>query len=216
METLLKHWPANMWIQTPLELTDLIMTKYHLGKDDVADVTVDPPVLARMEYYPEGYTSLTQAQFSIPFMLASYICDPTPSCKWLARERLTDPEILTMAAKVHGGPSEPLFMPKCFKDFQKGKDGHHPIMTVTIKTNDGREYSETMKVRKAFPEAMASCVPKVPATGSMSTGRTGSRLPCAGRDRGEAASMNQSPGIRLTARLPQNLTRLKPVMVPNP
>ena len=168
METLLKHWPANMWIQTPLELLDSVMTKNRLTKDDVAEVVIDPPVIARMEFYPEGYNALTQAQFSMPFMLASYICDPTPSCKWLYRERL--------AAKVHGGPSEPLFMPQCFKDFQKGKDGHHPIMTLTIKTNDGKEYSETMEKHLGHPYNMMSLEQiadrfRIQASASMSSER---------------------------------------------
>lgn len=151
METLLKHWPANMWIQTPMELTDSIMTKHGLKKDDIEELVVDPPTYLRMAYYPEGYTSLTQAQFSMPFMLASYICDPTPSCKWLQKERLTDPEILSVAARIKSGPSEPLLMPKCFKDFQKG---HHPIITVTIKTKSGAEYSETMERHLGHPYNM--------------------------------------------------------------
>ena len=151
METLLKHWPANMWIQTPLELTDSIMTKNNLTKDDIAEVEIDPPTYLRMAYYPEGYSSLTQAQFSMPYMLASYICDPTPSCKWLQKEHLTDPEILAVAAKIKSGPSEPLLMPKCFKDFQKG---HHPVITVTIRTNDGRTFSETMEKHLGHPGNM--------------------------------------------------------------
>lgn len=151
METLLKHWPANMWIQTPMELTDSIMRRHNLRKDDIAQVTIDPPTYLRMAYYPEGYTSLTQAQFSMPFMLASYICDPTPGSRWLQKERLTDPEILEMAAKIKSGPSEPLLMPKCFKDFQKGR---HPVITVTIRTNSGQEYSETMEKHLGHPGNM--------------------------------------------------------------
>lgn len=151
METLLKHWPANMWIQTPLELTDSIMTKNGLTKEDIEELTVDPPTHLRMAYYPEGYTSLTQAQFSMPFMLASYICNPTPGSQWLQAERLKDPEILAMAARIKSGPSEPLLMPKCFKEFQKGR---HPIITVTIKTKDGRSFSETMEKHLGHPGNM--------------------------------------------------------------
>lgn len=153
METLLKHWPANMWIQTPMELTDSIMTKNKLSKEDIEEVTIDPPTYLRMAYYPEGYTSLTQAQFSMPFMLASYICNPIPGSHWLQKERLTDPEILSMAGRIKSGPSEPLLMPKCFKEFQKG---HHPIITVTIKTKDGREFSETMEKHLGHPGNMMS------------------------------------------------------------
>jgi 2-methylcitrate dehydratase PrpD len=151
METLLKHWPANMWIQTPLELTDMIMTENNITKDDIAEIIIDPPTYLRMAYYPEGYTSLTQAQFSMPFMLASYILDPTPSSKWLREEKLKDKELLAIAAKVKSGPSEPILMPSAFKNFQKGR---HPVITVTIKTNDGKEYSETMEKHLGHPGNM--------------------------------------------------------------
>lgn len=153
METLLKHWPANMWIQTPMELTDSIMTKNGLTKKDIEEVLIDPPTYLRMAYYPEGYTSLTQAQFSMPFMLASYICNPTPGSHWLQRKQLTDPEILEMAGRVKSGPSEPLLMPKCFKEFQKGR---HPVITVTIKAKDGRVFSETMEKHLGHPGNMMS------------------------------------------------------------
>ncbi|NLP30985.1 MAG: MmgE/PrpD family protein [Clostridiales bacterium] len=151
METLLKHWPANMWIQTPLELTDMIMTENNITKDDIAEIIIDPPTYLRMAYYPEGYTSLTQAQFSMPFMLASYILDPTPSSKWLREEKLKDKELLAIAAKVKSGPSEPILMPSAFKNFQKGR---HPVITVTIKTNDGKEYSEIMEKHLGHPGNM--------------------------------------------------------------
>jgi 2-methylcitrate dehydratase PrpD len=127
------------------------MTENNITKDDIAEIIIDPPTYLRMAYYPEGYTSLTQAQFSMPFMLASYILDPTPSSKWLREEKLKDKELLAIAAKVKSGPSEPILMPSAFKNFQKGR---HPVITVTIKTNDGKEYSETMEKHLGHPGNM--------------------------------------------------------------
>ncbi|MDO4312016.1 MAG: MmgE/PrpD family protein [Eubacteriales bacterium] len=151
LETLLKHWPANMWIQTPLELTEKLLEQHQIQKDDIAEIIVDPPTFMRMYYSDEGYSSMMQAQFSIPFMLASLILDRVPGANWCDEQKLHDAEILNLASKIHGGPSEMLYMPKCFKNFQKGK---HPVITVTIKTNDGKEYSETMEGHLGHPRMM--------------------------------------------------------------
>lgn len=151
METLLKHWPANMWVQTPLEITYNLVRKHNLKKENIREIIVDPPTHLRMYYSPEGYTSLTQAQFSIPFMLATLITDPKPSPRWYERSKLTDPDILELAGKVKPGPSDMLFMPKCFKNFQ---NGHHPVITITINTCDGNSYSETMECHLGHPRNM--------------------------------------------------------------
>ena len=151
METLLKHWPANMWIQTPLELTDRLLTEHDIKKDDIAEIIVDPPTYLRMYYSPDGYSSMMQAQFSIPYMLACLILDHTPGANWCDETKLKDSEILALAAKIHGGNSDMLYMPQCFKNFQKGR---HPVITVTIKTFSGKEYSETMEGHLGHPRMM--------------------------------------------------------------
>lgn len=151
METLLKHWPANMWIQTPLELTENLLSKHNIKAEDIVEIIVDPAVYLRMYYSPEGYTSMMQAQFSIPFMLASLILDRVPGSNWCDESKLHDPEILALAGKVHAGPGDMLYMPQCFKNFQKG---HHPVMSVTIKTNDGSAYTETMEGHLGHPRMM--------------------------------------------------------------
>lgn len=153
METLLKHWPANMWIQTPLELVDLILSNHDIKAEDIAQVIVDPATYLRMSYSPEGYTSVIQGQFSIPFMLATAILDRTPGANWCQEDKLTDPTILALAGKVRGGDKDMLLMPKCFKEFQKGR---HPVVSVTIKTNDGNEYTETMEGHLGHPRMMMS------------------------------------------------------------
>ena len=151
METLLKHWPANMWIQTPLEITSDLMQKYGIRAEEIEEIIVDPPTYLRMYYSPEGYTSVMQAQFSIPYMLAVMILDPTPSAAWNREENLKDPRILFLASRVHAGAKDMLYMPECFKDFQQG---HHPVITITIRTCDGHEYSETMEKHLGHPGNM--------------------------------------------------------------
>ena len=79
MTTLLKHWPANMWVQTPAELASEIIFGNGLRKEDIREIIVDPPRMSRMDLPPEGgFKSLTHAQFSIPYVISAMLHDPTP------------------------------------------------------------------------------------------------------------------------------------------
>ena len=151
MEVLLKHWPANMWLQTPIELAHVISTKYNIKPEEIADIELDPPTVGRMYFSPEGFNSLTQAQFSAPFMLAAYLLEPTPGPGWFDRAKLKDPRILELAAKVHGGPSAPHYLNQCFKGFQNGE---FPTKKLTITTKDGKVYSESMDCHPGHPRNM--------------------------------------------------------------
>lgn len=151
METLLKHWPANMWIQTPLEITYDLITENNIHAEDIKEIIVDPPTYLRMYFSPEGYSSVMQAQFSIPYMLAVMILDPVPSVKWNDKKNLKDKRVLELASKVRSGTSEMLLMPKCFKEFQQGR---FPKITIRIETNDNRVFSKTMDYHLGHPRNM--------------------------------------------------------------
>ena len=152
-ETLLKHWPANMWVQTPLELADLIHRKYGVNAEDIEEIIMDPATDNRMFYDPKGYTSLVQAQFSTPFMLASYFLNPDhPGKAWFERERLTDAKVLELAGRVHGGPTEPHDNPG--KSFDLFRKGDYPVKTMTVRTKDGREYTESLGRHLGHPRNM--------------------------------------------------------------
>ena len=51
----MKHWPANMWVQTPVEIIKDMSEKYGFGPDDVEEIVVDPPVRGRMWAPDEGF-----------------------------------------------------------------------------------------------------------------------------------------------------------------
>ena len=153
MEVLLKHWPANMWLQTPIELADILRKKYRIKPEEISEIILDPPTIGRMYFSEEGFNSLTQAQFSAPFMLASYLLNPVPGPNWFDEKKLKDDEILSLAAKVHGGKSNPHILGECFKDFQEGK---FPQKTLTIQMKDGSRYSESMGCHPGHPRNMMS------------------------------------------------------------
>ncbi|KAB4866807.1 MmgE/PrpD family protein, partial [Bacteroides thetaiotaomicron] len=152
MELMLKNWPVNMWIQTPMDLIDAMVKKHGIHADDIERIEVSPYIPERSEDSPrDGYASLVRAQFSIPFCLAMYLRGPQLGWEWAEEKYLKDPVILEMAAKVHGGPSAPHYLGLCFKGFQNGE---FPTKKLTITTRDGRQYSESMDCHPGHPRNM--------------------------------------------------------------
>ncbi len=151
METLLKHWPANMWVQTPVELAHVLTEKYQLKPEEIQEIIIDPPTAKRMAFAPDGYTSLTHAQFSIPYAVSVAIHHPRPGAYWYSPENMTDPSILELAGKVHAGPSQQHTLRGSFKLMQ---DGSYPMKTLTVITKDGRILSESMDRHPGHPYNM--------------------------------------------------------------
>ncbi|BDF66471.1 2-methylcitrate dehydratase [Oscillospiraceae bacterium] len=151
METLLKHWPANMWNQTAMELAYDITGKHHIAPEEIQEIVLDPPTQLRMGIRPEGYTSLTQAQFSIPFCIAAMLYDRTPGAQWYSLENMKNPKVLALAQKVKSGPSPQHTLGGGFKLMQEGT---YPMKHMTITTKDGKVYEASMDVHPGHPKAM--------------------------------------------------------------
>ncbi|MCM1148873.1 MAG: MmgE/PrpD family protein [Butyricicoccus sp.] len=151
METLLKHWPANMWVQTPVELTYNIVTKNGIAADDIEEIVVKPGTDRRMDPVGDGFDSITHAQFNIPFVLAAMLYNRTPGAAWYTPENMKDEKVIALARRVK--PSdEPLDTPtNGFMLFQRGD---YPTKTVTVKTKDGRSFTESMSCHPGHPANM--------------------------------------------------------------
>lgn len=151
LETLLKHWPANMWVQSATEAVSDVIRKYGVAAGDIEEIIVDPGNGDRMWAPRDGFTSVTHAQFSTPFVIASLLTDHTPGAQWYARERLADPEILELAARVKAGPS-PLDYPG--DGFAQFRTGQYPGKTVTVRTKSGASYVEQVDRHPGHPHNM--------------------------------------------------------------
>lgn len=151
MDILIKHWPANMWVQNSVELVAKITTEGHIKAEDIEEIVVDPPSQYRMHFYEEGFSSLMEAQFSTPFVIASYLLDPTPSPQWFTPDKFKDPKVLELAKRVKPGKSPEETLLYSFNVFQSGS---HPEKTVTIITKDGKVYEEKMRYHKGHPKNM--------------------------------------------------------------
>ena len=89
-----------------------------------------------------------EAEFSIPFNMATYLLDPKPGPNWYTKEKLTDPELLALAGKVKTvGKTAGLH-----ESFKKFRAGSFPEVTVKIVLKNGKEYSETVRFPKGHPK----------------------------------------------------------------
>jgi 2-methylcitrate dehydratase PrpD len=151
LETLLKHWPANMWVQTPLEALNAIVTKHPFQPADVVKIVVDPGFNGRFWKPWTGFDSITQAEFSIPFVLSAYLHDPVPGAQWYTPENLHNPSVISLAQKIYEGPT-PEAAVKAFALFRLGGDYQEHTVTVTLR--DGSEYSATANKHLGHPHNM--------------------------------------------------------------
>jgi 2-methylcitrate dehydratase PrpD len=148
METLFKHWPANMWIQGPLDALDALVKEHKIRSDDVSEITLSPVIDMIMTYRPEGYPALLDAEFSVPFCFASYLLEPDPGPNWYAEEKFRDSRILELASKVKGtGPTVTAY--DNFGIFWKGS---FPEVTVEITLKNGKKFSKSLRFPKGHPK----------------------------------------------------------------
>ncbi len=152
MTTLLKHWPANMWVQTPTELAHDIVFGNNIKLEDIKEIIIDPPRMSRMDLPPEGgFQSLTHAQFSIPYVISAMLHDPKPGAQWYSKETLSNPEVIEFAKKVVPGKSAPDPRGLGFKLF---REGSFLMKTMTVNTYDGRSYTKSMDCHPGHPANM--------------------------------------------------------------
>ena len=97
---LIKHWPANVFVQTYAELAARLVTKNRFNPDDVAEIIIRPSIEFRHWYSETGYKSVTQAQFSIPYCTACAMYHPEPGAVWYQPETMQDPKIIALMMKV--------------------------------------------------------------------------------------------------------------------
>lgn len=148
MDVLVKHWPANMWVQTPVEMVLDMVKENSINPDDIEEIIVNPPTQYRMHFYEDGFESLMEAQFSIPYVIAAALIDPNPGPNWYTEEKFNDPKIIEYGKKVKAGPDKEDTLLECFHVFQQGS---HPKKTVTIKMKDGTVYEKTQRTHKGHP-----------------------------------------------------------------
>ncbi|MDR1753312.1 MAG: MmgE/PrpD family protein [Eubacterium sp.] len=151
MKILIKHWPANMWVQTPVEIVGELAEKHRINPDNISEILVNPPTQFRMHFYNEGFSSLMEAQFSMPYCIAAILLDPKPGANWYTREMMNNKKLLELASKVKSGSDPEHTLQESFNMYV---DGDFPEKTVTITMKDGTKYTGTKAGHKGHPEDM--------------------------------------------------------------
>ena len=140
-----------MWVQTSAEIVYNLYKEHGFTPEDVEEIIVDPPVAQRMWAPDEGFTSVTHAQFSVPFVVAAMLYDPHPGAQWFTPENMKNPKVIALAKRVKGGPSPTDSPLTGFKQFRQGT---YPMKTITIRLKDGREFVGKMDCHPGHPSNM--------------------------------------------------------------
>ena len=152
METLMKHWPTNMWIQQPLDGMAELIAAHALKPADIASITISPEVESRWHVHPEGYNSVVDGQFSIPYCVSVLIHDPDAGPQWYEESRRRDRSVVDLSLRVRAeGPT--LYLKEAFERFQRGE---YPEYSVSILLKDGRRLFQAVPLPKGHPRNMFS------------------------------------------------------------
>ena len=148
---LVKNAPCNMYVQTYAYLASQHIKKHGFNPDDVEEIILSPSVEIRHWANDVGYKSLTQAQFSIPYVTACCMYNPEPGAKWYQVETMTDPKIVALMNKVKAEYFVDTVKLKSLKGLMEGK---HPEKFMTVRMKDGTEYVESAFTHPGHPSYM--------------------------------------------------------------
>ena len=152
MDILVKHWPANVFVQTYAELATRLVTKYKYDPDDVEEIILTPSVAFRHWYTSTGFESVTQAQFSIPYGIACGMYHPEPGAVWYQPETMKDPRIVALLNKVKA--TTMIARTEKRSIIQDLIEGYHPEKFMTVRLKDGREFTESAFTHPGHPSYM--------------------------------------------------------------
>ncbi|WP_295637444.1 MmgE/PrpD family protein [uncultured Mailhella sp.] len=150
METLMKHWPTNMWIQQPLDGMAELIAEHGLKPADIASITISPEVESRWHVHPDGYPSVVDGQFSIPYCVSAMLHHPAPTQEWYSEAFRHDPSVVELSTRIHC-EGEYMTLQQCFETFQRGS---YPFYVLKVDTVDGRHLVKEVPLPKGHPRNM--------------------------------------------------------------
>ena len=123
------------------------ITKHNIRPENVSDVVVRIHTTAyeklfkpkERRYRPQ---TVVDAQFSIPYIIATSILHGSPMPQHFTDESVRDVKTLAMAARIKGVPDD---------EYEKQYPLRYPTM-VTFRLNDGHEHSEYADLPSGDPE----------------------------------------------------------------
>jgi 2-methylcitrate dehydratase PrpD len=142
-----KMYPCCRNNHTPIDATLGIIRKHDISPDKVAKILVD---IYNTAYVNVGKIkrpkTVLEAQFSVAYILAATITDKELTRRQFTLEKIRDPNILKLAEKV-----ETRVDPEIEKSYGVEMPFRRMPCKVTIKMNDGREFSEVRIFERGTP-----------------------------------------------------------------
>lgn len=150
-KTYLKHWPANMWVQTSLEALDAIMTRRPFTAEEVEKIRVSPTLPMICGNYAESSRTCLDAQFSTGYCMTAYIMDKThtPGSHWFTQDRLNDGELIEFADTKYEFFGPKVTTLDCFDEF---RENSFPESEVEVLLKSGGTLREKLRFPKGHPE----------------------------------------------------------------
>lgn len=146
-DTLFKHWPANMWIQAPLDALDHIMQEAELTIEEIEKVEVSPEIGLYSQPI-RGSRTVMKAEFNLAYCFAAYLQEKIPSCSWYSAERLENPDVVAFEKRF-------AFLPpnrNPLEQFMIFWTGEFPDTTVSVVRKDGKRFEKTLRYPKGHPK----------------------------------------------------------------
>lgn len=146
LETLFKRWPANLWVQSYLDIVDELVADTGITADDVAEVRFSPSMEMLATYQGRG---AMDAAFSVLYAIAIALVEPEASALWYADDRLNDPAVLDLVARVT--PRDGAANASLIHEFRNYWAGSWMPTQVELVTNGGERHAGYATFPKGHP-----------------------------------------------------------------
>lgn len=147
LELLLKHWPANVWNQAPVDLIQKMHRENGFQVSDIEKIRISPNVGTKMTGYHLTTRKILDAQFSIPYCICVYLLDPDPA-HWFTEEMRNNEQLIELTKKVEGF-GETVMTLDMFAQFQTGD---FPQITIEVVLKDGTVLRDSLRYPKGHPK----------------------------------------------------------------
>jgi 2-methylcitrate dehydratase PrpD len=146
LKTLFKKWPANLWVQSYLDILYDLVARHEISYQDIKEITVDPSQGMLMTYRQRG---AMDAAFSLPYTLAVALIEPKPGWRWYDEVLLHDPQVLSLVAKVR--TADGARVTDRVHEFNNYRRGAWMPAQIDIMTVSGKRYRGHATFPKGHP-----------------------------------------------------------------
>ncbi|BDF67815.1 hypothetical protein CE91St43_17870 [Oscillospiraceae bacterium] len=144
----LKHWPANMWVQIPLEGMSELVKEQPFQMEEVDKIRVTPDLDFIMGVYSKTTRTILDAQFSIPYCLTAFLMNPKMGAHWFTKEMLNNQELIDFTDKFEAFGEKIVF----YDNFEIFKSGSFPEFKLEVYLKDGRVLHKSKQFPKGHPK----------------------------------------------------------------